>query len=180
MSSMAKPWIWLLGAAGIALYLVVVDLGVSAGRIHHGVEISGVDLGGLTESEAAVLLTAHAEKMRLAPVVFFGPGIRESLTPRDVRWKPQPENTARAAMGIGRDGAPFGALADRVQGWLRGITLDWVGHAAPRKVTRFIDEIEARLAEEGLSVDRARFRFKIKRALRSWPRQALRIPVSEG
>jgi hypothetical protein len=180
-SSLGRPWIILLGALGTALYLVILDLGVSAGRVHHGVEISGLDLGGLTEREAAAALTARAEEMRATPVVFFrGPGIRLSLSPKDVRWKPLPEDTARAAMRIGRERAPLGALVDRVAGWLRGVRLDWVGHAAPGKVSRYVDRVEGVMGNVGLQLDRARFRYKIKRGLRAWPRQALRIPAIES
>lgn len=36
-----------LGAlVGVLLYLLIVDLGVTAGRIHYGVSVSGFDVGG--------------------------------------------------------------------------------------------------------------------------------------
>jgi hypothetical protein len=41
-----------LGVAGVLVYVLIVDFGISAGRIHHGVSVAGVDLRGLTEAEA--------------------------------------------------------------------------------------------------------------------------------
>jgi hypothetical protein len=168
-----------LGAVGLVLYLVIVDLGVSAGRIHHGVEIAGFDVGGMTGREAAQILTARVKRMRDTPVIFFAPRIRLALDPKEVKWWPRPRETAHEAMRVGRDNAPFGALADRFRGWVDGVRLDWAGHAVPSKVTAYVDYVERRVKELGFELDRGKFRYKIKRALRRWPRRALRIPVLE-
>jgi hypothetical protein len=166
-----------LGALGLAVYLVVVDLGVSAGRIHHGVEVAGLHLGGMTRGEAAKQLRARVQLMRRTPVVFHAPGITISLQPRDVSWRPQAERTAYDAIRVGREDAPFGALAARFRGWFEGVKLHWTGHAAAAKVSAYIDRVERQVAELGFGLNRGRFRYKVKRGLRAWPRRPLRIPV---
>ena len=60
-----------LALAGLAAYAVIVDLGVNAGRIHHGVSVDGVDVGGLSEVEAVQVLAARADELRAGPGVEF-------------------------------------------------------------------------------------------------------------
>lgn len=163
----------LIGALG---YVLLVDLGVSAGRIHHGVTVAGVDLGGLTASEAVTRLQQRAREIKDAPIVLTGGGMELSLFPTELEWRPRPDRSAARAMRVGRDDAPFGALVDRTRAWFGGIDLDWAGRADPKLVLEVVDEVEQRVAEMGRRLNRGLLRFRIRNAITTWPREAVDIP----
>jgi hypothetical protein len=169
-----------LGVVVVVVYLVIVDLGISAGRIHHGVRVAGVDIGGLTVGEAADALKLRAQLMRKTPVLFRSDGLEVTLVPKDVHWQPRPSKTAFAAMKVGRKDGPVRALLARLRCWFGGVTMAWKGHAGPVRLTHFIDDVEARGAALGLRIDRARFRQEIRRGLLAWPRRPGTIPLASG
>ena len=169
-------------------YLVIVDLGVNAGRIHYGVEIRGdLDVGGMTPSEADEVLAERAEEMLYEPIVLGGQGISYRFYPRKpefggenlraAAWAPGRPATIQAALDVGRDHAPFGALADRFSAWIGGVKIGWKGHAQAYRVDRILDDVEAAGEKEGLTLDRTALRLKIRRVLNTWPRRDFyRIP----
>jgi hypothetical protein len=166
-----------LAVAGVLVYALIVDFGISAGRIHHGVSVAGVDVGGLTETEAARALARRAQLLSSAPVTFFGPGMFERVIPASVGWRPKPERSAESALGVGRADGPLGALADRWRAWFGGVELRWAGTTSSRKMRLYVDRIEHRVNSLGYELDRPKLRRKIKRGINAWPRNALRIPV---
>ena len=173
-------------------FLVIVDLGISAGKIHYGVEIRGgegdhLNIGGLTPTEADEVLAERAEEMLYEPVVLGGQGISYRFYPRkpevggeDLRaaaWAPGRPATVDAALAVGRDGAPFGALADRWRAWIGGVKVNWQGHAQPWRVDKILDDVEAAGEKQGYVLDRTALRLKIRRVLNTWPRRPFyRIP----
>ena len=178
----------------VLTYLVIVDLGLSAGKIHYGVQIRGaqgdhLNVGGLTPAEADELLAERAEEMLYEPIVLGGPGISYRFYPRkpdfgeDLRaaaWAPGRPATIEAALAVGREDAPFGALADRWKAWFGGVKVNWQGHAQPYRVDRILDDIEQAGDEEGLVLERTALRLKIRRVLNTWPRKPVyRIPFEE-
>jgi hypothetical protein len=174
----ARYYLGTLALVGVLVYVPIVDLGVSAGRIHHGVSVAGVDVGGLTEPEAAEVLARRVELVGSEEVFFFGPGIRELVDPVAIGWRPKPASSAQVAMEIGRKDGLLGALRDRWRGWFGGIELRWAGKPSSPKVRALVDDVERRARAQGYVLDRAKFRRKIKRGINTWPRRPLRIPVT--
>jgi hypothetical protein len=182
VSRLAKALLWISLVVGIFVWLILVDLGVNAGRIHYGVSVmGGAHIGGMTEVEAAEYLERREVLLTSRQVVFGARELGEvSFYPYDVGWKGHPATTARVAMTIGRSGGPFAALGDRIDAWAGGIKLKWEGHANPVKVTAIIDKLAARAAGRGLTLNAPKFRSKIKRALVTWPRRPwYRIPIED-
>jgi hypothetical protein len=177
--SVGTRYVLVLGLVGLALYLVIVDLGVSAGLVHHGVRVDGVELGGLTEVQAARLLERRVLELRNAPVTFRAPDMAFTLDPNEIRWQPQPLKSAHTAMAVGRSGGPLHSLAERFHGWFGGVKLDWFGTPNGHKVGTFIDRVEARARRLGFELRRYKLRRKVRRGLNTWPRRPLRIPVVE-
>ena len=161
-----------------AAYLVVVDLGVNAGRIHRGVTIGDVDVGGLTEAEAAELLDAVGKDMRASPIIFTVDDFRTMvIEPADVGWWPYAEDMAAQAMRVGRDGGPLAALTERARAWVKGVRVKWRG-AKPRLMKKKIDSLAAELAESGYELDRPLARLRIRRAIWDWPRKdSYKLPL---
>lgn len=166
-------------AVAFAAYALVVDLGMSAGQIHAGVTVRGLDVGGLTEAEAAALLEERGHLLQQTPIVFSTEGFDCRFVPAELGWGPQPFDTARSAMAVGRSGGWTQALADRWRAWTGGVDVPWAGSPDPGKVGRFLNQCEELAEGLGLELDRGRTRFLIRRTIETWPRaQILDLPVS--
>jgi hypothetical protein len=176
---MSKVLLALALLLGLAFFVVVVDLGISAGRIHPGVSVDGLDVGGLTVTEAADLLEQRGEELKSTPVNLIAENFDCDFTPEEVGWGPQPSDTAEDAIRVGRDDAPFGALADRVKAWIGGVNVDWAGNPSAPKVTRLINRCEEQASGLGLALDRGKLRYRIRLAIVTWPRRPFNIPLAD-
>lgn len=175
LSPLAKTLIALGAVAGAFLYLLIVDLGVNAGRIHYGVSVSGFDLGGMTSQEAVRALNRRRTLLRREEICFKGPSFNSCAQPARLGWSPDPSKTAEEALRVGREGATLRALADRARAWLGGVKVQWDTGPRASRVTRLVDDWEQELGN--VAVDRERLRFRIKRAILTYPRRLFRIPV---
>lgn len=180
LSLRAKIALSLFVLLGVAAYLVVVDLGVSAGRVHHGVWIAdnaGLDLGGLTREEATALLEERELEMTRAPVFFTREGFECEFLPSELGWDARPFETAVAAFRIGRGESPLRALGTRIRAWLGGVRVDWADELDSTAVSRFIDNCEVQATALGYDLKRYRLRKRIAKAVTTWPRTVFNIPV---
>lgn len=160
-----------------AAYVVVVEVAVSAGRVHHGVEVRGFDIGGLNHQDAIDALRERGDEMKESPMIFTAEGFDCSFTPEQIGWGPQPADTAAAAMAVGRDDPPFGAIADRWRAWTSGVSIEWQGRTDPARVGRELNRCEKASEGLGLQIDRARLRYLIKQIVVQWPREPVEIPL---
>ena len=178
MSRVAKVVVTLGVTVAVVVYLVIVDLGVNAGRIHYGVSVEGVDVGGLSAPEAVERLREHGLRLKTTAITFSAPGADCSFVPAELGWGPQPADTTKLALDVGRAGVPFGALADRVRAWLGGVKVSWAGAPDHDEVDEFLDECEQSAAGQGFEIDRAQLRYRVKRAIVTWPRPvSFRFPL---
>lgn len=169
-----------LGVVIFLAYLLVLDLGISAGRIHHGVSVEDLDLGGLTKTEAAVRLQQRARQLENAPVELTGYGLDRSLLPTEVGWRPRPGRTAATAMRVGREHAPFIAMWDRLRAWFGGVEIEWKGRPDPQLMSTYVKGVNRDALESGVRVDRVALRRAIRFAITTWPREPVRIPLKKG
>jgi hypothetical protein len=178
VSRTAKLLIAIGVVVGLATYVVIVDLGVNAGRIHYGVSVERVDVGGLTAPEAVDRLREHGLRLKSTAITFSAPGASCSFVPAQLGWGPQPADTTKLALAVGREGVPFQAVADRIRAWFGGVTVGWAGAADPAAVDDFLDECEASAAGQGLVIDRAQLGYRVRRAIVTWPRPvSFRFPL---
>jgi hypothetical protein len=177
LSLLAKTLLALGALVGLFFYLLIVDLGVNAGRIHYGVSLSDVDLGGMTGQEAAGALNRRKSFLRHEEFCFQAPGFSSCATPAQLGWSPDVGAVVDEALQVGRQDAPFGALADRVRAWIDGVKVRWDTTPRAYRVTRLIDDWEQQLAREGHTVNRYKLRLRIRRAIVSYPRRPFRIPL---
>lgn len=180
------------GILGVLAWLVIVELGINAGKVHYGVELRGdLEVGGMSRPQVRPLLKERAEEMFNEPVVLGAENIGPiSVYPRppsfetdkdDVRavdWNPRYGLTIDALMAVGRRNGPVEAISDRFNAYFGGVKVPWQGAPSAFKVTaRVIDPIEKLAEKEGLTVDRDELRVKLRQALNEWPRQPFyRIP----
>ena len=163
-----------IGALGYGLLL---EFAINAGRIHRGVDVEGLEVGGLNYTEAVDELTAFGEELKVAPMIFTTEGFDCRFTPEDVGWGPQPSDTADAALEVGRTGGIGEVLSERLEAWTEGVTVAWAGSPDPARVGRELNRCEETASGLAVTIDRAKLRYKIKRAIVTWPRRPFRIPV---
>ena len=175
-----------LGAAvllAVVIYLVVFEVGLSAGRIHSGVMVRDIDVGGLTRAEAEERLLTRGKEMKKEPIVFTTEGVNCVATRNKLGWGPQPADTAERAMRVGRDDIPFGALVDRFRSWFGGVTVDWDDAPDASRVDAFVTDCQERADDLGLNVvmDPKAFEEAVERAVYQWPPQQIHeIPLEQG
>lgn len=157
---------------GLLGYLFLIDLGVNAGRVHRGVSVQGIDVGGQTFIEAEETLTLRGEELKVTPVIFGAEGFDCRFIPGRIGWGPQPRDTAEAAMDVGRPIVSTKSLAERIDAWLDGAEVMWADHPDAESVQKLVDECDKNARALGLHLDRARLRYEIDRAIVIWPRPA--------
>ena len=172
-----KVFLGLVGVLILIGYLVLIDLGINAGRVHRGVRVDGIEIGGLTLREAAALLVDAGEDLEGQEIIPTAEGFDCRFTPGDAGWDPQPVVTAQMAMRVGRTDAPIGALADRARAYLDGIEIDWAGQPKRRKVDGLLDKCEQQATALGVVIKRYALRGEIRRALGSTTRRTFSIPL---
>jgi hypothetical protein len=160
------------------VWVVLLDFGVNAGRIHYGVHVRGVAVGGMTLEEAMEVLQERGEELRYEPVVMSAEGMECSFIPDNIGWGPKPKSTAEAARDVGFEGGMFSALGDRLRAWFQGVRVDWAGEPKFWKVTPLIDECERQADALQLELDRYKLRRRMRRAIVTWPRRIFEIPVT--
>lgn len=164
----------LLGGLSV---LLIIEFGLSAGQVHHGVAVSGFEVGGMTLNEVESSLRKRALTLREEPVCLVGDDLSLCVTPAELRWRVEPNVTARRAYQIGRTDFPLGALGERATAWVDGVNVKWEGGPNPAKVGKLLDEWEAIFSERGMELLRGPTRYKIRRAILVYPRRTFRIPL---
>ncbi len=107
--------------SGAALFLTALIMWtvayqlIYAGRIFPGVSVAGVDLSGLTPSDAAVKLN-QTLSYPISGKILFRDGEKAWLaSPAELGMVFDPSSSAVTAYGLGRSGGIFGALSDQIR-----------------------------------------------------------------
>lgn len=177
LSLRAKISLAILVVVGVAAYLLVLDIGINSGRIHYGVRINEIDVGGLTKEEAFRLLTDRGLRLESAPVIFTRENLSCNFVPTELGWEAKPFETAIAAYRIGRGESTLRALGTRIRAWFGGVKVDWTDELNSEAVTRVIDRCELNAEAVGYDLRRYALRKKIARVITTWPRRPFGIPI---
>jgi hypothetical protein len=178
LSRTAKIVLSLSALIAMVLFLVIVDLGVNAGRIHYGVRVDHVSLGGLTELEAVDTLDHRGQAMSQTPILFRRDGVRCTFLPLDVGWTPRVHRAVADALDVGRRGSLFRAGRQRFQAWFGGVKVKWPNPSNRHEVAAVLDRCQKLAAASGLEISRWKMRLRIKVALVTWPRRTFHIPLA--
>jgi len=115
--------------SGLTVFLAIIifwTLGYQlfyAGRIFPGVSVAGVDLSGLTPSDAAVKLN-QALSYPITGKVLFKDGENAWIaTPAQLGMVFDPSSSAVKAYKLGRSGGLFGALSGQIRAGGRGVSV---------------------------------------------------------
>jgi vancomycin resistance protein YoaR len=150
-----------LGKIGLTAALVLTLLALagglifagSASRIAAGVEIAGVDVGGMTAEEAEERLEAAARRYESVPVVFTAGGATFPLEPSDVEARADWAAAVDEALGKGDGPLPFRGLERlwlRVTGASVEPTVDVYDAALDYRVNQIADKVDEPAREAAL------------------------------
>jgi hypothetical protein len=177
LSVRTKFFIGLFIVLSLVVWVVLLDFGINAGRIHYGVHVQGADVGGMTLEEAQTTLQERGKELRFEPVVFSAEGMECIFIPDEVGWRTKPKSTAEEARDVGFRGGLSTSLGERVKAWFTGVRVDWVDKPNVKKVTAVIDDCERQADALHLELDRYKLRRMMRQAIVTWPRRIFQIPV---
>jgi hypothetical protein len=155
---------------GIFTFVVIADLGINAGLIHYGVRVGHINVGGMSPLAAERVIEDVGDEMASTPIVFRGGGLGPySWTPSELGWDPKKFEMSARAMKVGRRGNVLRSFGDRVKSWTKGIKIRW---ERPRKpaVHREVQAIAEEAEVVGLTVDKSKMKYLIRKAIWDWPR----------
>ena len=142
----ARTALWVI--AGVALVLalaVVVDVSASAGRIHPGVTVAGLKVGGQTPAAATTFLQSELTKKAASPitVTYSAEGKTKSwpVTSAQVDLSYDTMQIANEAMKVGRSGGFFGSVGARAGAWFKGASVPASATSDPKKLKAVTDKI---------------------------------------
>lgn len=153
--------------SGFVLFLLLIvtwTIGYQlfyAGRIFPGVSVAGVDLSGLTPSDAAVKLSQTLSYPITGQILFRDGEKAWVATPAQLGMVFDPSSSARTAYDLGRNGGLFGALAGQVRAGGAGVEVPPVIIFDQRVAFQYLNQIatqinqpltEASLMLEGTNV----------------------------
>jgi vancomycin resistance protein YoaR len=153
--------------SGAALFLTLVILWtlgyqlLYAGRVFPGVSVAGVDLSGMTPSDAAVKLSQTLSYPISGKVLFRDGEKAWVATPAELGMVFDPSSSAVTAYRLGRSGGVFGALSDQIRARGSGASVPPVIIFDQRVAFQYLSNIssqvnqplvEASLRLEGLDV----------------------------
>ena len=127
----------------------IAEVAASAGRVHPGVTVAGVDVGGLSQATARLRIERElSARMKASPVVFTLGDHSWKATPDEVGASVDSSALATAAMSVGRDGGAFAVLGDRFRAWTGSFDLPARATIAPAKSVAFFTALDRRVAVE--------------------------------
>lgn len=128
-----------------------------AGRIFPGVSVAGVDVSGLTPSDAAVKLSQTLSYPITGQILFRDGEKAWVATPAELGMVFDPSSSARTAYDLGRSGGLFGALAGQVRAGGSGVEVPPVivfdQRVAFRYLSQIANQINQPLMEASFALD---------------------------
>jgi len=137
--------------SGVTLFLVLIiiwTLGYQllyAGRIFPGVSVAGVDLSGLTSSDAAVRLSERLSYPINGKVLFRDGEKAWVATPAQLGMVFDPSSSAMTAYRLGRSGGLFGALSGQIRAGGPGVHVPPVIVFDQRVAFQYLNQISTQI-----------------------------------
>ena len=149
--------------SGVTLFLGVIiawTLGYQllyAGKIFPGVSVAGVDLSGMTPSDAAVKLNQTLSYPISGKILFRDGEKAWVVSPAELGMVFDPSSSAMTAYSVGRSGGLFGALTGQIRARGRGVQIPPVILFDQRVAHQYLSQIALQVnqpvQEAGLSLE---------------------------
>ncbi len=181
----------------IVVLAIVVDSALYYNKVHAGVQVSGVSLGGLTRDEAAAALNDYVEDVQQNPIVLTSGEWRWSLMPGDVGTEMDIAGAVAQAMDVTRENNLFSDLGKRLKLYFSEVEIplegtvdsammdDVLGQVAEQLDVEPVDaglvidgaEIKVIESQDGSAVDRDTLREDLKALLLTFHTTELEVPM---
>jgi vancomycin resistance protein YoaR len=136
---------WLVGVPAVLLVLAVVaagsDIAMSAGRVHPGVRVSGVSIGGLARAEAEKRLAAELDPRLDRPVTAVLDEKKWVVEGSRVGVRVDASASVDAALKVGSEASLLTAIGQRARAVFGGVDIPATVDADLAKVSSLLDEI---------------------------------------
>jgi vancomycin resistance protein YoaR len=127
--------------AAVVVLLILAEASLSYARIHPGVTISGVDVGGMVPEKARLALEAGLAKGTSQPITVSHATKTWSLTSEQVGLAFDYDVLIARAMSVGRAGGVFPAIGARLSSWVSGTDINATSAARATLVATSLDTI---------------------------------------
>jgi len=132
----------------LALFFGGIEVLASVGRVHPGVRVAGVPVGGLTEARATAALEEELSTRMAEPVILEFEEESWTVASEDVAASLDTTAAVANAMAVGRTGGMTERLGDRFLAWFSPVELDAVVLADEALVDSLIASVEASVTRE--------------------------------
>jgi vancomycin resistance protein YoaR len=141
----------------IVVLAIVVDSALYYNKVHTGVKVSTLSLGGLTRDEATAALTRLVEQTQKSPIVLTSGERTWPIRPNDVGTKIDVKGAVSAAMDVSRKSNFVVDLFKRCKLYFSDEEITLVGTVDSTKMDEVLSQIAQRLdippVNAGLAID---------------------------
>ena len=158
---LGTPGLWGLIAVGAIIVVVVlailIDSAVYYNKVHAGVSVNGIDLGGQTKAEAIASLSSVVSQAQASPITLTSGDKTWTLAPDDVGATMDVEGAVKAAMKVSRKSNFIADLGTRWKLYFSKRDLPLTGSIDAPKMQTFVAGIAKELdvvpVNAGLSIE---------------------------
>lgn len=133
----------LLGFLFLLTGFISADHLLSYGRIHKGVSVSGINVGGMTPAQARQKLYTESASILDRPLLVLHENKSWKISPRDLNATLNVEGAVDTAYNLGRRGTVLKQLKERFSLWQRPRELQLHFSLNDKKLQEFVAEIKA-------------------------------------
>ncbi len=125
----------------VVAFAYLIDSAIYYNKVHAGVSVSGLKLGGLTKDEATNTLTRYVQAAQRSPIVLKSGDNSWPMMPNDVGTDIDVEKAVSDAMGVTRGKNVILNAAKRVKLYFSGIDIALTGTIDTVLMDHFLDEL---------------------------------------
>jgi vancomycin resistance protein YoaR len=163
---MGRTGFWILIAVGtliaVCVLAILIDSAVYYNKVHAGVSVSGVDLGGQTKAEAIASINSLVDKARSSPITLTAGEQSWTVMPDDVGTKMDVDGAVKAAMAVSRAQNFFSDIGTRWKLYFSKKDLPLGGSVDRAKVDALVAGMAAKLDVQPVNAGLAIENGKIK------------------
>jgi len=197
-SSRRRVYLLVIGSVlALVALTAAAEAAVTSGRVHPGVTVSGVAVGGMRPGSARAALRMTLPKQAEKPLSVRHGEQTWEVTADAVGLDFDYDEQVRRAMAVGRDDGIFGNIGDRVVAWTRGVDVEATPTFQTVRLTKVLDRIaegtdqkpkDAKVkidgvtprvveGEDGLALDREGLTDRMRAAFTSSGSRIITAPV---
>lgn len=199
-SGSSRRRLYLVVAASVLAVFALIaaaEATVTAGRVHPGVTVSGIAVGGMTPGNARAALRTALPAQAAKPVIVRHVEQTWEVAAQDVGLSFDYDQQVQSAMTVGRADSLLGNVGDRLVAWTRGVDVAATPTFQTAKLTKVLDGIaegtdrepkDAKIkivkaipevieGEDGLALDREGLTERMRTAFTSAGSRVVTAPV---